>query len=283
MENSSNPLKERVLKVSAAFSVPIGITRTEAWQALQGRIAAVVPSENEIKFDFTFYLKIAASLCVIALAAFSVYNLQHVQLLTAKGEHQLITLPDHSTVMLNAGSALQYNALLFVFTRKVNFTGEAFFTVQKGSRFEVVSQQGVVEVLGTQFNVKSRKAIYEVACAEGKVKVSNTANNSSVILTPGLHTMLFHKNLKQPALFKSEVTAWKNGEFYFENASLQEVLNTLELQYDITIRFDGPATRSYTGYFTNNNLEESLKLVCLPLRLEYEILNNKEVRISTKE
>lgn len=283
IENSGNSLKERVLKVSAAFSVPAGITRIEAWQTLERRIADVVPHGNEISFDFTFYLKIAASLLFMALAAFTVYNFQQVELLTAKGEHQIITLPDHSTVMLNAGSALQYNALLFAFTRKVNFNGEAFFTIQKGSKFQVVSQHGVVKVLGTQFNVISRKAIYEVACVEGKVRVSNSANTSGVILTAGLQTALSHKNLKEPTLFKSELMAWKNGEFYFENAVLQEVLNTLEIQYDITIHFDGATARSYTGYFTNNNLEESLKLICLPLELEYKILNKKEVKITTKK
>ncbi len=283
IENRGGTLKDKILKVSAVFSVPSKITTVQAWQTLERRVLTSVPQGNEIKFDFTFYLKIAASLCILALAAFTIYNFQHIELLTAKGEHQLITLPDHSTVMLNAGSSLQYNALLFAFTRKVNINGEGFFTIKKGSKFQVTSQHGVVEVLGTQFNILSRKAIYQVACTEGKVRVSNSDNISNVILTAGLQTALSNKNLNQPSPVKSDVTAWKQGEFYFENTSLEEVLNTLELQYNITIHINGSTARSYTGYFTNNNLEESLKLVCLPLELNYEILNNNEVKISTQK
>lgn len=241
-----------------------------------------MPGRKEIRVDFSLYLKIAASLCIIALAALTLYNLQDVNVLTGRGEHQLITLPDQSTVLLNAGSTLQYNTFLFAFTRKLHFTGEGLFSVVKGSRFKVVSPQGAVEVLGTQFNILSRKNTYEVACLEGKVKVTNLTNTSRVILTSGLNTALMNKNLKQPEAFKSEITAWQNGEFYFENSPLSEVLTTLELQYDIKIHFDGPSARSYTGYFTANNLEESLKLVCLPLDLDYEVLNNKEIKISNK-
>ena len=283
IENSDHTLKNKILKVSAAFLIPASITRDEAWQTFEKNIALAIPNGKQIKFDLTFYLKIAASLLVIALAAFTLYNFQHVQLITGRGEHQLITLPDHSTVMLNAGSTLKYNALLFAFTRKVNFSGEGFFIVQKGSKFEVISQQGVVDVLGTQFNILSRKATYQVACVEGKVRVNKSDNISTVILTAGLQTASSSKNLTQPSPFKSEVTAWKQGQFYFENARLEEVLNTLELQYNITIDMDGSTVRSYTGYFTNKNLEESLKLVCLPLQLKYEILNNREVKISTQK
>ena len=118
IENGSNSLRKRLLQVSAAFMVPSGISRIEAWPLLERKIIAVVPGRNEIKVDFSFYLKIAASLCIIALAALTVYSFQEVHVITGRGEHQLITLPDHSTVLLNAGSTLQYNTFLFAFTRK---------------------------------------------------------------------------------------------------------------------------------------------------------------------
>ena len=49
----------------------------------------------------------------------------------------------------------------------------------------------------------------------------------------------------------------ETGEFYFEMRYLTEVLNTLELQYNITIVAE-INNRTYTGYFTNKNLEEAL-------------------------
>ena len=276
-------LREKILSEAAMFLVPTGITSVEAWQTFEKRMVVVSRQEREIRPDFTFYLKIAASVLIIALAVFTIYDFHEVHVVTNRGEHRLIILPDHSTVLLNAGSALQYNGLLFAFTRKVNFNGEGFFTVQKGSRFKVISLQGVIEILGTQFNVRSRNDTYEVACTEGKVKVSNTAKTSSVILTNGLQTVLTNETLRRPAHFKSELISWKNGEFYFENASLGEVFKTLELQYNISIHWDDMAARTYTGYFTNKNLNESLKLVCLPLGLSYEISEHNEVNISTRK
>jgi ferric-dicitrate binding protein FerR (iron transport regulator) len=283
IESSGNSLQERVLRVSATFVVPSGISRMDAWPTFEKKITGIMPGRKEIKVDFSLYLKIAASLCLFALAALTVYNLQDVHVLTGRGEHQLITLPDQSTVLLNARSTLQYNSLLFAITRKLRFTGEGFFSVVKGSRFKVVSPQGAVEVLGTQFNVLSRNNTYKVACLEGKVKVTNLTSTSRVILTTGLSTVLMNKKLKHPKAFKSEITAWRNGEFYFDNSPLNEVLTTLELQYDIRIHFDSLMSRSYTGYFTASNLEEALKLVCLPLDLEYEVLNKKEIKISNKK
>lgn len=282
-KSTVNTLREKILAKAAMFLVPTGITSVEAWQTFEKRIAAVSRPEREIRLDFTFYLKIAASVLIVALALSTIYNFQEVCVLTDKGEHQLIVLPDHSTVLLNAGSALQYNTLLFAFTRKVNFNGEGFFTVQKGSKFEVISQHGVIEILGTQFNVRSRDNTYEVACTEGKVKVSNIAKTSSVVLTNGLQTVLRNETLRPPAHFKSELTSWKNGEFYFENAPLREVFRVLELQYNISIHCDEMASRTYTGYFTNKNLNESLKLVCLPLGLVYEISNHNEVKITARK
>jgi transmembrane sensor len=37
--------------------------------------------------------------------------------------------------------------------RTLSLEGEAFFEVQKGSKFSVVTSDGIVEVLGTSFDV----------------------------------------------------------------------------------------------------------------------------------
>jgi len=285
IENNRRRLqRERILRTAARFSVPARVSCPVAWQKIEERLTHVAVSGKQVAVDFTLFLKIAASFLILALTAYLVYNQQHVDLITSKGEHRLITLPDHSTVLLNAGSSLHYNTLLFPILRKVYFDGEGFFTVEKGNQFTVISEGGTVQVLGTQFNVMSRAHVYEVACLEGKVNVRNRRNTSEVLLTPGLQTSLSNDEVKQPYLVKDETISWKNGEFFFDSAPLSDVLNTLSLQYNITVEIDveNPSTRHYTGYFTNHNLEESLKLICLPLGLEYKILNST-VKISPKK
>jgi ferric-dicitrate binding protein FerR (iron transport regulator) len=228
------------------------------------------------------YLKIAASLLFLVIAAATLYSLQDVSIHTAKGELKTIVLPDHSTVILNAGSFLHYNSIAFYFIRKVRFSGEGFFSVAKGSTFDVASINGSTQVLGTQFTILSREHRYEVSCIEGKVRVRNSDRTSTVILTANLQIRSIGKKFGTSKNFNPElITAWKQGEFYFENASLAEVLNTLELQYNVSISHRVDTARRYTGYFTNHNLEEALKLVCLPLRLNYKILQKDQIQIST--
>jgi len=282
IEGTGDLLKDKILNRSAQLAVPQRIGKVEAWEKIEKRLTTITMSGKQVRLEWGHFFKIAASLLIVALAAYVVYHQQEVELFTSRGEHRLITLPDHSTVLLNAESSLHYNSLLFSFTRKVYFGGEGFFSVQKGSRFDVVSENGTVRVLGTQFNVVTRDNTYEVSCVEGKVSVQNR-RASKVVLTAGLRTFLSNNNLQQPAPVGPEVTSWTNGEFYFDNAPLSQVVNTLSLQYNITVRLENVDVRYYTGYFTKYDLEEALKLVCAPLALNFEILNTSEVKISTKK
>lgn len=282
IENGEEQLKKRILEVSSAFSVPNRVSRDNAWAIFENSASAETPVGKQVQFVFSYALKIAATFLLIAIATFTLYTFQQVEIHTANGEFKTITLPDQSTVLLNAASSLEYNAMTFRFSRKLTFSGEGFFKVRKGSKFSVVSEGGVVQVMGTQFNVLARKNTYEVSCVEGKVRVHT--DYSSVILTAGLHTFrLSDQKLENPKTFKEEITAWQQGEFYFDAEPLQHVLTTLEHQYNVAIEFKGDSARTYTGYFTNRNLDEALKLVCLPLGLEYQTFDQKQITISNKK
>ena len=80
-------------------------------------------------------------------------------------------MPDGSSVNLNAGSELEYTSFNWKKNRVLSLGGEAFFKVKKGKTFTVITKEGNVKVLGTQFKVKSREKLYEVTCFEGKVQV----------------------------------------------------------------------------------------------------------------
>ena len=80
-------------------------------------------------------------------------------------------LPDSSFVALNMGSELYYTKKGWQTERRVELKGEAFFKVKKGSIFEVETDQGIISVLGTEFNVKSWNNYFEVTCYSGLVRV----------------------------------------------------------------------------------------------------------------
>jgi len=283
--NENSPLIGRILELSSRLRVVEKLSRESAWQRIESRLVQLTSSGKEIGFDFTLFLKIAASLLVVALTAYFVYHQYDVEIFTRRGEHKLVTLPDQSTILLNAASSVRYNTLMFYLARNVSFEGEGFFTIAKGDRFNVVTGIATVEVLGTQFNLKSNSSGYEVACTEGKVRISTNQKTSSVLLIGGQATSLENGVFDTPSQVEKESISWKNGEFYFDDAPLLDVLNILSLQYDIDLQIEiaNQSDRYYSGYFTNDNLREALDLICIPLDLEYELKGSSQVRIKSSK
>lgn len=263
----------KIMDVAGRFKVATGEDKVAAWNRLD-----IKPSKQVF---FHPYLKLAASVVLVIVTLLSTYNITQVEVLSARGEHKTVQLPDDSQIKLNAESSLSYNKLLWLFDRNVVFEGEGFFEVTKGSRFTVSTDNGNVEVLGTSFNVYTRSDKFEVACVTGKVKVYNTKN--SVILTPGSTTTSQNALLSSPGSFDKDITAWKYGEFYFNNARLSDVVAELERQYNIDIELKVKRERYYTGFFKNNDIDVALKMVCIPLGLQYDTKSTKKIIISTNK
>ena len=212
-------------------------------------------------------LKIAAILAI----GFSVYyytsNLD-TEIGTDIAQQTTIELPDTSTVDLNANSTVTFNKNKWSDTREVNLQGEGFFKVAKGQKFDVITADGIVSVLGTQFNVKQRESYFEVTCYEGLVAV--THNKKTITLKPG-HTFQIidgkqleneKENILQPQ--------WLHGESSFKSVPLKHVITEFENQYNQTINATNIDTsRLFTGSFTHNNLDLALKSVTIPLNLSY--------------
>tara|TARA_R110001592_G_scaffold82983_2_gene245694 strand:- start:201 stop:1097 length:897 start_codon:yes stop_codon:yes gene_type:complete len=212
-------------------------------------------------------LRIAAVLAIGFSVYFYTSNLdEHIETLVA--QQTTIQLPDNSTVDLNANSTVTFNENSWSKTRAVTLNGEAFFKVAKGERFDVITSDGIVSVLGTQFNVKQRESYFEVTCYEGLVGV--THNNKTVKLKPG-HTF---KIIDGKQLTADKETAaqpiWLHGESSFKSVPLKHVIAEFENQYDLQINTDQIDTsRLFTGSFTHNNLDLALKSVTIPLNLSY--------------
>jgi ferric-dicitrate binding protein FerR (iron transport regulator) len=179
------------------------------------------------------------------------------------------TLPDGSGVMLNSSSTLRYDPRHWFTSRKVYLTGEAYFKVKKGSRFDVLTPQGKISVLGTCFNVFARDCKLKVYCQSGKVAV---ITGNSVILSPGMRATLINGKVTcLDTLGSDHDCSWKNGEFWFHNAPLREVVATLERQFDITIHYTIDSSRFYTGYFNLKSMDKALRNVFEPMQISYTV------------
>ncbi|EKD31689.1 MAG: hypothetical protein ACD_77C00272G0002 [uncultured bacterium] len=226
------------------------------------------------KFDFTpikkyaFYY--AAAVVVIALLPMLFTR----NVVSLRGEHISCVLPDGSRVNLNAQSKLTYNSLIWFISRGVKMDGEAYFEVEKGSKFTVNTKNGDIRVLGTKFNVFSREGEFEVTCITGKVEVKS-GNRVILEKNEGVK-MAINGELKlisEPEI--ENVISWKDDVFYFTSVPLNKVIEEVMRQYDIEIKYAANNNYIYTGNFSKEStIEEVLEIVSLPFGLRTEKLGN---------
>lgn len=223
-----------------------------------------------------FAMKIAAAVAVFALATLWFLNRDAAILVeTASGEKTQLYLPDSSVVILNAASSLSYSKSGWDERRSVKLNGEAFFAVRKGSDFVVETSSGVVQVLGTEFNVRDRSGLLEVVCYEGLVQL---IAGSQPVKIPA--NFMYRKELGLTNIAgKPHATPHlRENESAFQSVILSEVIGELERQYDISINTDGiDVSKSFTGRFTHRDLELALKAVTLPMNISYTRGSGKNI------
>ncbi|WP_296382289.1 FecR domain-containing protein [Winogradskyella sp.] len=220
------------------------------------------------------WLKPLLRIAAILALGFSIYYYSttiDTELNTDIAQQITVELPDASTVDLNAKSILTFNEKYWSEYREVRLDGEAFFKVAKGQKFDVITDDGVVSVLGTQFNVKQRKSYFEVTCYEGLVAV--THNNKTVNLKPGYTFQIIDGKLLANEKENTAQPSWLRGESSFNNVPLKYVISEFENQYNLKIiSSDIDTSRLFTGSFTNKNLDLALQSVTIPLNLSYSKL-----------
>lgn len=230
----------------------------------------------------SLYFKSAMAIAASLVLFFSISNYltNSDVLFTADfGENKTIALLDNSEVILNAKSELTYNKEDWKNKREVHLKGEAFFKVQKGSTFTVVTDNGTVTVLGTQFNVNNGNKFFEVICYEGKVKVVN--NTKDYILTPNTSIRNINGIATEETLNLSTLQpTWIDGESDFRSVPLTEVIRSLENQFNVKINSNSiDSNLLFTGSFDNKNIDVALASVFNTINMQYKIVN-KTINLS---
>ena len=197
---------------------------------------------------------------------------------TTIGEFQNITLPDGTQVTLNANSKLMYPE---DWQRALTLEGEAFFEVTEGSKFTVTTSGGTVEVLGTSFNVFARDKDLIVSCKTGKVKVDVKEKAFTQVIKPGETISSDSDTVKLVQIEPVLIGKWQSGEFYFDSRPVMEVLEEIQRQYNVTIQADSLEDKLFSGYFSTASLDLALSMVCEPLNLSYDIIDDKDVVVTS--
>ncbi len=223
----------------------------------------------------------SAAAVVLALIALRTVFFQDVTIRTKMAQTQVITLPDHSVVTLNADSSLEYDKNSFLERRELYLKGEAFFDVHKGSSFTVTTKNGEITVLGTAFDVYARDRTLEVQCFEGKVHVKNEANE--VILTPGKGTRSNQNERLDIVNVSYSKPDWLDGKSSFFEVPLERVIKELERQYNIKIHTgDIDVNRVFTGFFKHTNLKVALSTSFDPMNISYTFEGDRIIVLKNK-
>lgn len=197
-----------------------------------------------------------------------------------------ITLPDGSTVVLQAGSRLEVPERFPGTTREVTLTGEAYFDIARLDRQPFIIHTGKVKttVLGTAFNIKAYPGAENivVSVTRGKVKVEDeskllaelTKNEQITYQIPQANAS------KQEVDAETVVTDWTKTDMVFRDVAFEQVAATISKRYNVAIDFNNPALKqcgivaSFSGTETLTNVLETIATV---LNVQYSITSNRVV------
>lgn len=244
---------------------------------------------------------IAASLIVVFGIFLSLYNSQsflknqEVVYITGYGERQQITLNDGSHITLNANSEFHWNEnWKSSGKRECNLIGEAFFEVEKqnGIPFTVHTEDVLIEVIGTSFNVKNREKNTNVYLDEGKVNLKlletadDTETNSEreITMKPGdqiRYSASKKKIEKTEGQSMISAAAWKNNVLNFKNMKFSEVLDLLRDIYGQSFECsNGELLRTpmYLGV-PYSDWEAVRQALELSLNIEFQRVENRRYKV----
>jgi len=260
-------------------------SKEEVWLEMESKLAES-HKDNVIKVNFIQFLKYGvAAVLIVGLGLLSFSRFYSIDIYCPNGQHSIVALPDGSKVTLNANSNLSYHPYWWQFSRKLNFSGEAFFEVQKGKKFEVISEKASTTVLGTKFNIYSRSDEYRVYCISGKVKVE-TKKNKSTILMKNDYTIVSQDNnivKLQDETINQNAIAWINNEFIFTALPLKVVYEEIERQFDIVIS----GKENLKGISTSNikrgsSPEEIINIIGKPFGVKCVKVSDKNFIVEQK-
>ncbi len=244
---------------------------------------SVIPRTMPLWERPAFRLAVAA-LLVLMVSIGSFVRFYSVSYQTISGQHLMADLPDGSTINLNAESSVEFHPYWWRVSREVDFQGEGYFEVEKGSTFSVVSLKGTTSVLGTSFNIYARDEAYRVACVSGKVKVVDARGEKEVVLNPEERVEWQEGNFLKNEITAADATAWINNQFVFTGTPIGEVFAEIERQYGIQISYEKSLDFDVSTNFPKEQaVSKVLNYVCRPFNLnfveqgagEYQIFKNE--------
>jgi ferric-dicitrate binding protein FerR (iron transport regulator) len=223
------------------------------------------------------WLKIAAAFTLIAVCTgwFFLSNTKDnapdgIETVANANEARYIQLPDGSSVILNAGSTLEFPESFNEKVREVYLAGEGYFDITHDPSREFIVHTGKLKttVLGTAFNIQaySGQGNITVTVTRGKVRVSDDKKDFGIVNPNEQITFDSGHNFERQVITDSHtVTAWMEKDIYFNDVTLQQVVDQLEKRFgkEIEITNDQIKNCRFTATFIKGeDIEQMLRIIC---------------------
>ena len=252
------------------------------------------------------WLAVAASALVVGITTGTWWYTQSAGTYSTEvGEQRTLTLPDNSTVILNAQSKVRIAYSDHERSLEL-LRGQALFRVQKDSArpFFVVSDRTRVRAVGTQFDVYRKESGTVVTVVEGRVSITRSAPSPGsgfttplgqkrregevaedpVFLAAGEQLIVSDRSIAAPK--RSDVSAaiaWTEGKLVFDSTPLGEVVEEFNRYNRTQLVIEDAALKNFhiSGVFASTNSASLIAI--LKQRFDVRVRESEdEIRISAR-
>jgi transmembrane sensor len=260
----------------------------EDWKKINAKINPKIAERRQRGMQRSLFYQLAGVAAVL-IVIFGFYfltqgiykKLSMKELVTeSTTEKKVCTLPDGSTVFLNANSKLTYRDEFGDHYREVTLEGEAFFEVMPNPQKPFLIKTGSVttEVVGTSFNINTRTNSIIVTVVAGKVLLYKNKGDA-IAMTAGDQGVYSDKGLQKMINDDLNFLSWKTNALTFQNTSLAKVVDDLNRHYGNRIQIASKMLEgcTLTSTFIDQTLEEILKELTVVLSIELERNDGKVI------
>lgn len=256
---------EAIIKAADSLKLP-ALNKNATFESIKRKKGPKTATLRPIN-RLSWAIGIAAAI-LIAAGAYLILLNRPTNISAPFAENTNFAFSDNSTVILNDGSSLKFDENAWPDQRIINLTGEGYFEVQKGNPFIIETANGLVEVLGTKFNVRAWGANLYVECYEGKVAVQS---ESEIMEVPAAFAInVIDGKMGEIFAINHEQPYWTQGESRFYDEDLDVIFEEFERQFAIEAKFPS-INRKLSGIFTHESPDSALFMICAPLGLNYTL------------
>lgn len=205
---------------------------------------------------------------------------------TKIGEQKSIQLADGSQIILNTDTAININ-----YNHKKReielIKGEIHLEVVKDQSqrpFSVTNRDGVMQDIGTTFNIRQYDKHTVLAVSEGEVRVTTQKSHKSISLHAEQQVLFDQHIIHSIQPLNTKYSTWTNGVFNVYKMPLSEFIIELDRYHKGRLSYEGIDQLEVSGVFPMQDSEKVLHSLeqQLPITVESRLYYWKIVTLNKK-